>query len=419
MIRTLQKKFIVTAMAAITVLLLFFLGAVNAANFFISENEIEKTLMMISDNKGDINNIHPTPANTPPKDNPLNGAPKNEYDTFMSSNFFVIRFDNAGNIVYSDVSRTSSISETDARQLAEEIFSSGSVQGKRGIYRYRCVSSRDNQGTSIVFLDTSSERVSMLRILALSIGIGFLCWLLMLLFVTLLSKHAIRPIAENIEKQKQFVTNAGHEIKTPLAIIQSNTEAMELYNGESKWSRNIKEQTQRLSGLMQNLLVLARMDEGASVSKPSDFRLDELLMQTLESFVSPFELKQITLVREIQSVTAHADQQQIAQLLSVLMENALKYTDESGELLISLQKQKKTCQLCLENTCNTLVSDEDPNKLFDRFYRSDSARTQKSGGCGIGLSVARSIVQANNGMISAAYPASNRIRFTVILPLSI
>ena len=421
MIRTLQKKFILTAMAAVSILLLLFLGAVNIGNYMISEQETEKTLTMISDNKGDVNNVRPSSSDAPPdapSDNDFHGMPKNEYDTFMSSNFFVIRFDDTGNIIYTDVSRTSSISEDDAKALAQEIYNSGSTQGTSGIYRYRSNSSINGQGTSLVFLDTSGEKVSMLRVLALSIGIGLLCWLLMLLFVILLSKRAIRPIAENIERQKQFVTNAGHEIKTPLAIIQSNTEAMELYNGENKWSRNIKEQTQRLTGLMQNLLLLARMDEGAAAGKPSDFSLNELVEQTMEGFVVSLDMKQIALKREIQSVTVHADRQQISQLLSILMDNALKYTNETGELFVSLQAQAKTCQLCLENTCDTLSSQEDPKKLFDRFYRSDTARTQKSGGYGIGLSVARSIAQANHGSISAAYLSPTRIRFTVTLPLA-
>ena len=126
-------------------------------------------------------------------------------------------------------------------------------------------------GKVVVFLDTSGDIYSYIRVLFLSAAIGIACWLFMLLFVILLSKQAIRPIAENIEKQKQFVTNAGHEIKTPIAIIQSNTEAMELYNGENKWSKNIKEQTVRLNELMKNLLTLARMDESSTNLMQSDF----------------------------------------------------------------------------------------------------------------------------------------------------
>ena len=122
----------------------------------------------------------------------------------------------------------------------------------------------------------------------------------MLVLVILLSKKAIFPIAENIEKQKQFVTDAGHEIKTPLAIIMANTDAMELHNGENKWSRNIREQTIRLNGLMQNLLALAKMDEGGVKLPSSDILLSSLLEEILPSFYEPASLKEIIIQENIQ-----------------------------------------------------------------------------------------------------------------------
>ncbi len=422
MIRTLQKKFVITAMIAITALLLVLLGAINVVNIGIVGNDTEKTLRMIAENQGDIHNLNMQPGipngdtaegELPqPPDRPDNGGgPKNDYDTFMSSTFFTVSYDSDGAVLYTDVSRTSTVSEAAAQEMAQEVRN-GAAEGKTGKYRYRIAESRDG-GSVVVFLDTSNEILSYLRVLFLSAAIGFVSWGLMLILVILLSKRAIRPIAESMEKQKQFVTNAGHEIKTPLAIIQSNTEAMELYTGENKWSRNIKEQTQRLSGLMQELLTLARMDEGGVQIHAEEFSLSELLREQAAEFEQPMENKRITCRTRIASgVILYADKKHIEQLISILLDNAVKYTEESGSMELLLEKRDKRILMQVKNTCEKLP-EVPAEKLFDRFYRADAARTQKNGGYGIGLSMARMLVSSNHGTITAEYQGTNEIAFTV------
>lgn len=408
MIRALQKKFVITAMLAITVLLLILLGAINIFNIIIVGHEVERTLLVISDSEGRMGELRPKPEYVPPEI-PI-GAPKNDYDTFMSANFFVVRFDADGDILDVDVSRTSVVTEETAKELAVQACLGGAGTGRIQRFRYRV--QETNLGKTAVFLDASGESLSYIRVLLLSGTIGILCWGLMLVFVVLLSRRAIRPIAENIEKQKQFVTNAGHEIKTPLAIIQSNTEAMELYQGENKWSRNIKEQTIRLNGLMNHLLMLARMEEGTAVPA-SDFSLSEKVEEALQSFAQPMEVKHILLTPQIEpGVLLHADPVQIEQLLSILMDNAVKYANEGGEIRIRLQRSEKRIRLQVENTCDALP-DVPADKLFDRFYRGDAARTQKNGGYGIGLAAARSIASSNHGSIDAEYIGPGRVCFTV------
>lgn len=412
MIKTLQKKFVFTAMTAISVLILLLLGAINIANIIIVGKEIDKTLEIVADMETEIKSQ--TPKFDPVLHNAPAGRPKNDYDVFMSSNFFVVRFDAQGNIIYTDVSRTSSLTEEEAEYLALEIYESENETGKIQKFRYIVRDNYENSGKTAVFLDTSGESFSYFRVLLLSVSIGLVCWVLMLVFVILLSKKAIRPIAENIEKQKQFITNAGHEIKTPLAIIQSNTEAMELYNGEKKWSKNIKEQTVRLSTLMKHLLALARMDEGAAQINPADFSITDTLKKILGSFLQSVEEKKIYLRTEIQeNINLYADKLQIEQLLTILIDNAVKYTDENGTINVFLEKSDNHAMLKIQNTCKNLPG-VSPEKLFDRFYRGDSSRNQKQGGYGIGLAIARSITEANKGKISASYIGSDCICFSVI-----
>ena len=310
------------------------------------------------------------------------------------------------------MSRTTAVTETEARELAAEVYESGKSEGRAGRFRYLLGERPAGQGSFLLFLDTSGEIGSYLRVLLLSGGTGLVCWGVMLGLVVVLSRRAIRPIVENIERQKQFVTNAGHEIKTPLAIIQSNTEALELYQGESKWSRNIKTQTRRLDGLMKNLLTLARMDEGAGQTKTEDLSLSDLTARAIRDFTQPMEARKLILRADVQpEVWMQGDPAQLEQLLSLLMDNAVKYADEGGTVWVSLQKQEKRVCFSVRNTCGTLP-DVPPEKLFDRFYRFDAARTQKTGGYGIGLAVARSIAAANRGTLWARYDSPNQISFT-------
>ena len=412
MIRTLQRKFVFTAMAAITVLILFLLGAINGANAVIVSGQIDRTLEIVAQHEsGGGVQLPPPEAGIPRL---FLDGPKNDYDTVLSSNFFTVRFDESGNIVRTDVSRTSVVTEEEAEALAEKIRAEGGTGGRSGRFRYLLEEGPGGWGSVLVFLDTSGERGASLRVLLLSGAVGLACWGAMLALVMVLSRRAIRPIVENMERQKQFVTNAGHEIKTPLAIIQSNTEAMELYNGETKWSRNIKDQTVRLSGLMADLLALARMDEGAGQTHPADLDLTALAEEALRGFAQPMEARGLTLRADIQPGTRlFADRTQLEQLLSILLDNAVKYAAQGGAVWVRLERGDRRVHLSVRNTCEHLP-DAPPEKLFDRFYRSDAARTQKTGGYGIGLAVARSIAQANRGSLRAEYLPPDQICFTAV-----
>ncbi len=190
---------------------------------------------------------------------------------------------------------------------------------------------------------------------------------------------------------------------------------MELYNGENKWSKNIREQTVRLNGLMKNLLFLAKMDESAAEIIKTEISLSELVSENVRVFAESLNLRSIILQTEIQpNVIIKANKEQMSQLISILLDNASKYTNDSGTVIVSLQKGDKRIKLLIKNSCEKLL-DTPPDKMFDRFYRDDKARTQKTGGYGIGLSVARSIVEANKGSITAGYENPNFVSFTVRL----
>lgn len=407
MIKTLQKKFIITAMTAITILLVVLLGVINTVNVWTTSKEADSMLTFLSNRmaQGWQN------PNRYTEHRGFWGRTFTE-DDVMSAVYFIVRFDADGETERVDVSRISSVTEDEAKEIALQVYgkeTSGNIEK----FKYSGTSLAYTGGMVYVFLDTSSEYLSIARIIGLSLVTGLVCWGLMLLLVIFLSKKAIRPIAENIQKQQQFVTDAGHEIKTPLAIILANTDALELHNGESKWSKNIRSQVNRLNGLMQNLLTLARADEEKRIVNPEHLDLSELLENSIASFEEPMRAKRLVLQKDIDSSTGIcANKEQISNLLSVLLDNAVKYSVPGGTVAIDLSNRENCVELNIENDCEELPPCE-PSQLFDRFYRADTARTQKNGGYGIGLSAAKAIVESYHGDINARYLSEDRIAFTV------
>ncbi len=428
MIRLLQKKFILTAQAAVSVLLLVLVCAINGANVWLTVRQMDQQLEMLADTELQIRRQETkTDTDTPLEErfgepqpflrNDKKGGllrPPMDKDLAMSLRFFTVALDSNGQIIRSDISRISSVSEEEAWTYAQQALKNEQLTGYLDQLKYKILSP-DTNTTTMIFLDVSKQFHSIWTIMILSTGIAAACWFCMLLFIVLLSRKAIRPIARNIQKQKQFVTDAGHEIKTPLAIIQANLDAMELISGENKWSRNIRSQTTRLHGLMQNLLTLAKMEEEFQQLPMNHFSFTELLQESIQPFYEAAALKNIIIDTEIRENTIiFANREYMQRLLSILFDNAVKYTDSGGMITVSLQKTERKVLLTVKNTCSELPQG-DAEKLFDRFYRADSARTQKNGGYGIGLSAAYAIVKAHKGEISAAYPDENVIAFMVKL----
>lgn len=409
MIKTLQKKFIITAMAAVSVLLVVFICALNLTNCWLSSQQTDGQLRMLAD--------HDKPK--PPERKGSFLKPPMDEDTAMSLRYFTVTLNADDQVVRKDVSRISSVSEAEAEDYALSVVKKNKSIGYLSQFKYRITTSAaketEDEETTVLFLDVSGQIRSIGMVAALSVGAAILCWLGMLLLVIFLSRRAILPIAHNIRKQRQFVTDAGHEIKTPLAIIQANIDAMELINGENKWSRNIRSQTVRLNGLMQNLLTLAKMDEEALQLPKEDVTFSGLLADSVRSFEEAALCKQIRMETEIApGIMLRGNRESLQRLLSILLDNAVKYTNDGGIIAVSLQAADKAAVLQVKNTCDKLPQG-DAQKLFDRFYRGDSARTQKNGGYGIGLSAASAIVKAHQGHISAKYADGNTIIFTIKL----
>ena len=327
----------------------------------------------------------------------------------------LIDYDTDGNLIgfYSNGMRTVSLDQL--KSYVQRIRESGTNDGDVDGYIYRIRTGAE--GMRIVIMDFCLQEQTFFSTLRTVIYLSCGCAILLFIILIPVSRRMVLSYAAHIEKQRQFITNAGHDLKTPVAIIRSNVDAQELICGETKWSKNVREQSIRLNRLIEQMLSMARMEEDKV--KPAMDRIDfaGLLRSELETYQPLFQAKPLEIETEIaMPCTIRGNSGILLQLLHILLDNAVQYSNPGGRLSIVLRKKCLHMQLVFENSVEALP-DCPPEKLFDRFYRADSARTQKSGGSGIGLAAAQQIVSLHRGKIDACYTQNPGLRFTIELPL--
>ncbi len=340
-------------------------------------------------------------------------VPEINDNTVLSAVYFTVSIDEKENVVHTDISKISGITEEEADKMALEEYKANRAYGWKGNYRY--LTSEDSRGNYVyIFLDRSIDLNNQARVVMLSVLIALACFGVLFILVSILSNKMIKPIAENIERQKCFITDAGHEIKTPLAIIQANTEALELHEGANKWTDNIKDQSMRLSILMTNMLLLAKADDYVGRDKEEEVDLDQLIKDSLEMFGESLKNKKLKPVFSAESrLIVKGNKTQYAQLISIMLDNIVKYAREGSEIDIRAYSKEKMTVLEMGNYSDYIPECE-PERLFDRFYRPDSTRYSQQVGNGIGLAAARAIMQLYNGTIECAYDKKDHIIFTMM-----
>lgn len=400
MIKALQRRFVLTAMLSLFVLLVILVGGITVASYISMERSTDITLEMLS---SDMRTPPPNENERRPffgyqiNPNPLRFA--NRAIVIVDTEDEIVSIDAGFNTAYDD----------EISGYAADILASGKSEGKIGSFKYTIAPFQDG-GRRIIFLDVSVQARMLADTVRVAALISLICMVLMFIISVLMSRPTVKPIADNVEKQRRFVTDAGHEIKTPLAIIQTNIDAMELHLGENKWSKRIREQTLRLGGLMKQLLSLSKMDEGDPTSPFEEVLLSELVEKCVSSFSELDADKQLD-AHITPHMTMRGNKDSLEQLISILLDNAVKYSQPGSAITVKLFPNGKKSVLEVVNTCS-MLPDAEPRTLFDRFYRADSARTQKSGGYGIGLSIARAITELHKGKITAHYDDEHTIRFS-------
>lgn len=409
MIKRLKRKFIAITMVSLSLVMILMVGTINIVNYIRTDQEAEHTLDFLSENKGKFPELDQ--GKMPPKD-PKSGFRMNE-ETRFQTRFFTVALNEDGSVEQIDTGHISAISSSDALNLALKVSQGTRTSGYQGIYRYKMVDTMS--GSMIIFMDCRSELSMLMYFFLSSLAVAFGTLFLVFLLVSVLSRKAINPMIENMEKQKQFIMDAGHEIKTPLAIISANADVLELTGGVSEWVNSIRNQVTRLDKLVKNLLTLSKTEEGSLELVFSEFDLSACISEIAASFQAVAEAQQKKLSIAIQpNIMLHGDESCIQQLISTLLDNAMKYSNTQGEIKVSLSSGKKGIRLEVANTTDQMDI-KHLDRLFDRFYRADASRSSETGGYGIGLSIAKSIAEAHRGRITATSEDGQSITFTVIL----
>ena len=400
----LRKKFIYFSVGIISTVVLAIMAFVNFANFYNISHSSDELLKTLVENNGVMPSFAVVNENADEK--------KTLYLKNFSNRFFTVRTDNQKNVVTVNTDDVFFTSASEAVEYAKTVLAKGKHSGYYKGFKY--VVENTDKGKLIAFVDVVKDYNVFYSNLGNSVIISLLVLGFVTLFSFILSKKAVAPMVQAYEKQNAFITDASHELKTPLAIINTSADVLEMEGGESKWTGNIHKQVNRLNGLIGNLISLTKLEESDDLD-----RLEFSLSDTLDDCVMDVKDYALSLDKNIvtdieKDISFKGDEKLIRQVIGILLDNAIKYAREKSDINVKLTKQNKKIVFTVENEADNLEI-KNYNILFERFYRADSSRNSKTGGYGIGLSIAQSIVLKHKGKISADSFDGERIVFTVKL----
>ncbi len=414
MIYKLQRKLII--ISAVSIFLLVALIFLLIAGFNVSA--LNKSMDSLADSISNGGGKFPEQfeSNKPPRPTkkPFGDG---EFDfinpeTPFATRYFTVWFTSDGKVSEVNTEFIYSVDQKTAEEYAKEAVSDGDERGWISNYRYKFFEKGDTRAA--VFVNGSSNLASLSETLIIS-AVVLLCYAaLTLLLIIIFSKRVVKPVAESYKKQKQFITDANHELKTPLTLILTNLDIAEAELGENEWLSDIRSEGERMSELVNSLVTLSRMDEDGYDLSIEEFSISDAVNEAVAEFEPLILARSKEISTKIDTgIVYKGDENLIRRAIGILMDNAVKYCDEDGVISISLSTSRKKIILSVDNTYSGI--DSLPlDKLFDRFWRADKARTYQ-GGFGIGLSTARSIAERHGATLTAYKHSHNTIGFKLVL----
>ena len=445
MVKTLRRKFIAITMISVSAVFLIILGVINIVNYTNVYNNAKVRLDVLEENNGkfperDNQNMGQNRGGMQPgqggefipggKPNGTFNGTGNEKvnkkksdwlgladnvineETPFESRYFSVTLSQDGAYISSNLDNIVSVKEEDAISYATTLYSKGSTDGMYEDFAYRSTTVDGN--IMYIFLDCKRDLSSFRSFLLISILVTVVGLTLVFLLSYILSRIVLKPVFESYEKQKRFITDASHELKTPVAIIKANTEVIEMENGESEWTHSITKQANRLTSLTEKMVLLSRMDEGDFNKDFVNVNISDLFGEICESY-EPIAVKMNKkyAVNIEEGIVIKGDEGNLTQMMSLLMDNAFKYSDEEGNINVSLAMSGRNKVLKVRNTVDN-ISEGSHDELFERFYRRDKSRNSKTGGSGIGLSVVQAIAESHKGTITAKSYDMHSIEFKIV-----
>ncbi len=407
MIYKLRQKFIKICIISFVTVFILLLFSIYLVTTMQTNRQLDMLADVLSENDGrfpEWNNFEGRP-NRPMIPDGMNK------ETPFTTRFFTVRFDKSGNLISADIAFIASVTKEEAIDYAEDAISKRGERGWMGNLRYKVYNT--DRGQAVIFVNGLDARESNREFMLAASTVFVISSFVIIVLIILISKHAVKPASESYEKQKRFITDANHELKTPLTLIRTNLDIMEKEIGTNEWLTDIKEESKIMTELVNRLVTLARMDEDGTKLEKEPFPLSEAVLDTVYTFASHIEKEQKKLLVNIpEGIRYNGNEGAIRQLVSILFDNAVKYCDDKGVIGIALYGGKRPT-IIVDNSYSAVASIS-LDKLFDRFYRADTARTYGNG-FGIGLSIAKGIVEKHHGTIRAINLGNNVIRFQVSL----
>ena len=412
MIRGIRRRFMRIAIGVLALAMVLVAVIINGANWVNVRSELYETLGFLEEMQAQKGAMGPGPRGDLPT---RRGNPSRHLRNMANeSRFFSVTVGDDGSCALGD---TTHVSEEDADSLVElatRALAGGRTSGFWGDYLFRVNGQSGERVALFLNCETKLTRVRLLALIS-AVACGG-CVLLAWLLVGLFSSRAIRPLVESAIQQKQFITDAGHELKTPLTVISANMDVLTLETGENEWIRSTQKQVANLRGLVGELIYLSRLDEEDAKLQKTEVDLSKLVAESAEPFVGMAEFAGKTLNVDVEDgVHMTGDGAMLGRLVSILCDNAVKYAPEGDTIAVILARSRKGIMLITDNAVQQPMSDETLRHLFDRFYRADASRSRESGGYGIGLSVARAIAEKHGGSIRVRQTPEGRVRFECML----
>ncbi len=426
MIRSMRRKFTLLVIVTLLVIISGTVMAINYGNWTGMEREFQARLELLLENEGKRpdpprkNNVRPGNGGgddgsefpPPPKDRQP-GQPHSDASSSANlSNSYTVKVDHDGAVTdwYSD--RMELYTAEQVSEAAALALASGEDEGRVGSQYFRLES--HSYGKMIAFLDGRLEMENARRLLLISSLSGLAAYLLLSIGSALLVRRITRPVQEAFDQQRQFVWDASHELKTPLAVISANAEVLAGEIGENRWLDCVQSEVERSGRLIQNLLTLAGMERPDRTIPMCRFDLGKALLEVALPFESvAFEAGKSLSLDIPENIFCKGNREMCQQLAVILLDNAMKYTAAQGEIDVSLRAKNGRCVFSVRNTGDGIVPEDLP-KIFNRFYRAELVRGQTEGS-GLGLAIARSIVDTHRGKLTVQSQQDQWTCFKAIL----
>lgn len=421
MFKKLRNRFLLLNLVIITVMMLLAFASIYTITYQDVRAEIRMELFRLTE-------FHNKPSGRMDPPIPLEGVPPNRQRGSAAgppaerSVSFTVVADASWNLKYVD-----SWFEMDESFYEAALKAANAKQKEEGQIRldgneWAYVLKPMDGGYRFVFLDVTARQSILTSLIYTFLAVAFVMLIVIFFISRFFANRAIAPVQEAFDKQKRFIADASHELKTPLAIIQTNTDVL-LANAEdtianqSKWLRYIQSETDRMSKLTGDLLYLTQMEDTREAVITVPFSASEAAESVILAMEAVIFEKRITLDYDIEpGIQVRGSEQQFKQVVLILLDNAIKYTNSEGAITISLRRQHHEMVMTMANTGEGIAS-EHLERIFDRFYRTDSSRTRSQGGYGLGLAIAKAIVEQHKGRISAKSSLNDKTTFYVHLPV--